>query len=104
MYTVFNFCGDKFLLESNADTGCFANDILINFLHAVIIWRTGGNDILLFPLQPEMMYDNRPVLQKYALFFKVTCLSNVNNMAAYNIFLSCCFMAINNAPSELKQG
>jgi len=44
MYTVFNFCGDKFLLESNAETGCHANDILINFLRAVIIWRIGGNN------------------------------------------------------------
>ena len=56
MYTVFNFCGDKFLLGSNAETGCRASDILINFLRAVIIWRIGGNNTILFPLQPEMLY------------------------------------------------
>jgi hypothetical protein len=35
-YTVY-FCGDTFLLESNAENVCHANEVLFNFLWAVII-------------------------------------------------------------------
>jgi hypothetical protein len=91
MYTVFNFCGDKFLLESNAETGCCAIRILINFLRAVIIWQIGRNNTLLFPLQPKMMYGKRAVLQKYAPFVKVTRLLKVNNVATHVFFFALLF-------------
>jgi hypothetical protein len=49
MYTVFNFCGDKFLLESNAENVCHANEVLFNFLWAAIILADLWKGLTLVP-------------------------------------------------------